>query len=94
MADCLAGTWVKHATETTDASGTPLLKPITEPTSSPRSRPPPPSVTTASSRRSRAASPPETWTHGSSAARQKWFTQGYQTGDINQCNTFGVGTVS
>ncbi len=30
MADCLAGTWVKHATETTDANGTPLLKEITE----------------------------------------------------------------
>jgi uncharacterized protein len=23
-----------------------------------------------------------------------WFTQGYRTGDINQCNTFGVDRVS
>lgn len=31
---------------------------------------------------------PETWTHGSSEDRTRWFTTGYENGSVERCNTF------
>lgn len=33
---------------------------------------------------------PETWTHGSSADRVRWFTMGYESGSVASCNTFAA----
>jgi len=90
MADCFAGMWVKNATQTKDANGVTYLKPITQEDIA--------SALSAASavgddriqKATQGRVNPESWTHGSSAQRQKWFTTGYQTGDLNQCNTFAA----
>jgi hypothetical protein len=33
---------------------------------------------------------PDSFTHGTSAQRVRWFRRGLETGDINQCNTFSA----
>jgi len=39
-------------------------------------------------RQSRGYVTPDSFTHGSSAQRVRWFKRGMETGDIGQCNTF------
>ena len=33
---------------------------------------------------------PESFTHGSSADRMRWFRRGFDSGDLNQCDTFAA----
>jgi uncharacterized protein len=94
MADCLAGVWAKNASQTQDSKGKTFLKPLT-----------PADIDSALSaaaavgddriqRKLQGRVTPESWTHGSSAARQKWFSTGYQSGDLNQCDTFTAASLS
>jgi predicted metalloprotease len=97
MADCLAGVWANHASTTkvqsTNGGTTTALKPLTDKDIKD-------ALSAASSvgddsiqEKTQGRANPDTWTHGSSAARQKWFTTGYKSGDLNQCDTFSVATV-
>ncbi len=44
-------------------------------------------------RRSQGVVVPDSFTHGSAAQRKQWFQTGFQTGDINRCNTFAAGSI-
>ena len=89
QADCFAGVWAHYAAKTRqESTGAPFLEPLTDKDIAD-------ALSAASSvgddRIQKAATgrvSPESWTHGSSEQRQKWFTVGYQTGDPNKCDTF------
>jgi predicted metalloprotease len=92
QADCYAGLWARHAAQPDPKTGQPFLDPLTDKDLQD-------ALSAASAvgddRIQKAATgrvSPESWTHGSSEQRQKWFYQGYRTGDINQCDTFSVAT--
>jgi uncharacterized protein len=87
MADCLAGMWAHGAATTQDASGRTYLKPLTRADIA--------SALSAAAavgddhiqQQAQGRVNQESWTHGSSAERQRWFTRGYQSGDLQQCDT-------
>ena len=93
QADCYAGMWARGAASTQDAQGHTYLKPLTRQDIA--------SALSAASavgddRIQKAATGevnPETWTHGSSAQRQRWFTVGYQYGDLDRCDTLHASTL-
>jgi predicted metalloprotease len=41
-------------------------------------------------KRSQGYAVPDSFTHGSSAQRVRWFTQGYKTGSVQSCDTFNA----
>ncbi len=43
-------------------------------------------------KQSRGQVVPDAFTHGTSAQRVRWFTQGFRSGQVNVCDTFAVAT--
>jgi predicted metalloprotease len=91
QADCYAGVWAHYAsTVKQESTGVPYLQPLSDKDIQD-------ALSAAASvgddriqKQATGRVNPETWTHGSSAERQKWFTIGYQTGDPNKCDTFAA----
>lgn len=87
QADCYAGAWVGAATQVKDKNGTTFLEPITKQQLTDALD----AASAVGDDRIQQASGGqvnrESWTHGSSAQRQRWFTSGY-TGGPTHCDTF------
>jgi len=95
QADCYAGIWAHYAsTVKEESTGVPYLQPLSDKDIQDALS----AAASVGDDRIQKASTghvsPESWTHGSSEQRQKWFTVGYQTGDPNKCDTFGAADLS
>jgi predicted metalloprotease len=85
QADCLAGVWAHHSDQRWDT-----LEPGDVEAA----------LQTAAAigddrlqKQSRGYVVPDSFTHGSSAQRQRWFTRGLKEGKVSSCDTFGAASL-
>ena len=93
QADCYAGMWAKNATSTDTADGEPLLLDLTDEDIQQ-------AIAAAKAvgddriqQQTTGRVNKEQWTHGSAAARVKWFQTGFSEGNLQACDTFAPATV-
>ncbi len=89
QADCFAGSWVGAAATVEDANGVTFLKPPTKAELTDALNAAAAVGDDSIQQATQGQTNPETWTHGSSASRQKWFEAGYEGGP-SACDTFGA----
>ncbi|MFD1714903.1 neutral zinc metallopeptidase [Amnibacterium flavum] len=88
QADCYAGAWAAGASRDDGTYGEALLEPITDAQVADALSA---AAAVGDDRIQGTTANSETWTHGSSESRQKWFTTGYNDGPT-ACDTFAVAT--
>ncbi|WP_251454494.1 neutral zinc metallopeptidase [Microbacterium sp. Marseille-Q6648] len=89
QADCFAGAWVGQMTEQEDESGTPFLEPPTQQQVADALNAAETVGDDHIQEQSGGQVNPESWTHGSSDQRERWFREGYE-GGVSVCDTFSI----